>query len=70
MAYSTDKENSGLVYGYVIGHKPYAICSFLRARDERRFTQFVHREVGSIVSLTVRPNPDIVPNVSSTADGS
>src|SRR6266550_8471427 len=29
-----------------------------------------HREVGSIVNLTVRPNPDSVPNVSSTADGS
>jgi hypothetical protein len=29
-----------------------------------------HREVGSIVNLTVLPNPDMVPNVSSTADGS
>src|SRR6476661_9825290 len=44
----------------------------ISTHNEERTVRLVicHREVGNIVNLTVLPNPDMVPNVSSTADGS
>src|SRR4029077_14717488 len=48
---------------------PYKkIVRGISAYNEERAVLLVpcHREVGTIVSLTVLPNPDMVPNVSST----
>ncbi|MEY4703951.1 MAG: hypothetical protein RL042_147 [Nitrospirota bacterium] len=67
MAHGTDKENSVLSTGMLsaISYTPYALF-FGRAMLHAS----CHREVGSTVSLTVRPNPESVPNVSSTAEAS